>query len=214
MSRTAVAYRDQLVQLLPPGRAWSGAPGSVLGGLIEGLADEFARVDGRADDLVDEADPRTALELLPDWERVAGLPDACVGVPDTIGERRVAVANKIAQLGGQSIPFFTAICNRLGYDVEIGEFTSCDAGFGAGAELCGDDWRHAWLVTVFLGSAAALDAGYAEFSAGSDAGDRLVGFGALDLECLIRRARPAHTEVIFAYYQEPSPALWIDFLQG
>jgi len=51
------------------------------------------------------------------------------------------------------------------------------------------------------------------FRVGSRAGDLLRGWGALDVECLIRRAAPAHTFVLFAYDVEPSPAFWFDFTQ-
>ena len=206
----AEAYRDQLARLLPPGRAWPRDADSVLGRTLAGLAEELARVDARAGDLSEEADPRTALELLPDWERVAGLPDSCTGAPTNPGERQVAVANKLAQRGGQSIQFFTELAARLGYYVEIEEFTSLDAGFGAGDDCNGDAWRFAWCVNVLIGS-DAYRAGYAEFTAGSDAGDRLLGFGTLDIECLFAHASPAHSTVIFAYFVEPDAAFWFDF---
>jgi len=206
----ALAYREQLGALLPPGRAWPRSPASTLGRLLAGYADEFARVDARSSDLLDEADPRSTLELLPDWERVAGLPDTCSGSPDTIHERQIALANKIASLGGQSISYFVALADRLGFAIKIEEFSSCDAGFGAGDDCNGDAWRFAWRVNVYL-QTDDYRASSAEFSAGSDAGELLAGFAALRLECLIERARPAHTTVSFAYHQEPEPALWFDF---
>jgi uncharacterized protein YmfQ (DUF2313 family) len=209
----AIAYRDQLLQLLPPGKALPRDPGSDLAGLAHGLGEEMARIDARIDLLLDEAHPLTTLELLSDWERVAGLPDTCTGVPDTISERRVALANKIAQRGGQSIAFYTDITARLGYLVEIIEFTSLDAGFGAGEECNGDAWRFAWRVDVLLNE-GPQDFAIAEFCAGDDVGDLLVGFGALNLECLISRAKPAHTEVIFAYLVDPEAEFWFDFTGG
>ncbi|RYY25252.1 MAG: DUF2313 domain-containing protein [Sphingomonadales bacterium] len=208
--RDAAAYRAMLAQLLPRGSAWASGPDTNLGKLLAGEAEEFARADARAQRLLDEADPRTALELLPDWERVAGLPDACTGAPDSLGERQAALANKIAQRGGQSRAFFIELAARLGYYIEISEFTSLDAGFSAG-DACNDDgWRFAWLIEVLIGD-DAYRAGYAEFCAGSMAGERLLGFGALDLECLIGRAKPAHTHAIFAYTVEPDPDFWFDF---
>lgn len=209
--RDAAAYRDQLLMLLPPGKAFSRDPDSVIGLLAHGLADELARLDARADVLYDEADPRTTLELLPDWERVAGLPDTCTGRPDTIAERQVALANKIASLGGQSIAYFTLLAARLGYYVEIDEFRPIEAGFGAGDAINGDDWAFAWQVAARVDD-GSYRAGYAEFVAGSSAGDLLLGWGALNLECLINRARPAHTTTIFAYTIEPEASFWFDFI--
>ncbi|RHW17214.1 DUF2313 domain-containing protein [Sphingomonas gilva] len=211
MNRDAAAYHDMLLALLPPGAAWPRDPGSRLGRLLGAEADGLARADIRSLALVEEADPRTALELLPDWERVAGLPDACAGAPDAISERQIALHAKIAERGGQSIPFFTEIAARLGYYVEITEFTSLDAGFLAGDDANGEDWRHTWRVEIFIG-ADDYRAGFAEFCAGSSAGDRLIGFGALDLECLIQRAAPAHTIVLFAYHVEPTPEFYHSFI--
>lgn len=208
--RDAAAYRDQLLMLLPPGKAFSRDPDSVIGRLAHGLADALARVDARAEVLHDEADPRTTLELLVDWERVAALPDACTGRPDTITERRVALTSKIASLGGQSIPYFVGLAARLGYFVEIVEFAPLEAGFGAGDAANGDAWAFAWLISVRIDDRSYRD-GYAEFVAGSNAGDPLRGWGALDLECMIDRARPAHTTTLFAYTIEPEAAFWFDF---
>ncbi|RMS34758.1 putative Tail protein [Pseudomonas coronafaciens pv. garcae] len=43
--------------------------------VIAGLSREFARIDGRAFDLLNEMDPANVSELVPDWERVMNLPD-------------------------------------------------------------------------------------------------------------------------------------------
>ncbi|MFZ5746347.1 MAG: YmfQ family protein [Pseudomonadota bacterium] len=210
LSVDAGAWARQLIQLLPRGRAWRGSHTSAL---LRGLAHEFARADERAERLIDEANPGTALELLSDWERVLGLPDDCSGRPDSIAERQVAAANKMAQRGGQSRPFFIQLAARLGYAVEIEELTSLDVGFEAGDECMSDEWRFVWVMHVVLG-ADEWRSGYAEFCAGSEAGERLVGFGALSLECLIGRARPAHSVVLFSYSVEPEAIFWADFVLG
>ena len=210
MTMGAAAYADQLGQLLPRGRAWARGADTVLGRLLGGMSAEFARVDARAAVLVDEADPRTALELLPDWERVAGLPDNCTGASGTITERRIALASKLTQLGGQSVPVLVELAATLGYFIEIDELTSCDAGFAAGAELFDDGWRFSWQVEVVLDETAYRD-NYAEFVVGSEAGDPLRSYGALDLECLFDRVKPAHTSVVYVYSVEPDPVFWFDF---
>lgn len=206
----AAAYRDQLAQLLPPGRAWTRTADSDMGRLLAALADELARVDGRAANLVEEADPRTTLELLSDWERVAGLPDNCTGTSGTVSERRIALLSKLTQIGGQSIPAMAMLAARLGYVVEIAEFAPAVVGLGAGDELTGDAWAHAWLVEVLIDEESYL-ASYAEFVAGSASGDPLRSVGALDLECVLGRVKPAHTHIVFVYSVEPDPVFWFDF---
>ncbi len=69
---TAAAYARMLKALLPPSKLWRLAPESVISGTLTASADELERVDGRGEDLLLEADARTADELLPEFERVLG----------------------------------------------------------------------------------------------------------------------------------------------
>ena len=69
-----MSYREQFFALQPPGQALPTAPDSVWGRLLDGLSLEYDRVEIRSGELVRESDPRQSVELLPDWERVCGLP--------------------------------------------------------------------------------------------------------------------------------------------
>lgn len=80
-----------LAQLLPPGRLWRLTPGSLLAKVLLASADEIDRVDARVADLLDEADPSTADEMLPEYERELGITAPAA----TIEERR---ANVVARL--------------------------------------------------------------------------------------------------------------------
>lgn len=214
-ARDAAAYAGMLRGLMPRGPAWAMAEGSRMASLLDGLAMELARIDDRAVALREEADPRTALELLPDWERVAALPDACTGVPDNAGERQAALHYKLTRPGAQNAAAYVEIAARVGYQIDIEEHRPMRAGFRAGARCKSLDWTFAWTVRVWPFDGWLEEADFvAVFRAGAGrAGDRLRGFGALNLECLIRRAAPAHTTVLFAYDVEPSPALWVDFTE-
>ena len=185
-------YTRQLQALLPPGRAWPREPTAQLTPLLGAWADEMARLDARALQLLEEADPRTALELLGDWERVLGLPDECTAAATTIPARQIAAYQKLAALGGQTPAFYVALAASIGYTVEILEF---DPGVDAGDfDTSGGRWRYVFTVHV-------LDiVDYSVFRAGrSGAGDRLIEGGALDLECVINRVKPAHTLALFTY---------------
>jgi uncharacterized protein YmfQ (DUF2313 family) len=209
---SAEAYAAQLAALLPTGRAWPREEGSVLMQLVRALADELARVDGRASDLFEEADPRTALELLRRWEDVAGLPDACVPAPGSIGERQAAVHMKLTALGGQSRQWYVDRAAALGFAITIDEFQPFRMGSRMGDRLNGPAWAHVWRINVLP---PAVDTGQGVslryFRMGSRMGDRLVGFGNLDLECTMERLKPAHTTLIFSYQIEPEPLVWFDF---
>ncbi|WP_157081216.1 putative phage tail protein, partial [Novosphingobium naphthalenivorans] len=104
------------------------------------------------------------------------------------------------------------IAARLGYEIEIEEHHPARIGDRIGDYLNGPDWAFAWTVHVRPFEGYLIES---EFLAVAEIGDRigvrLRGWGALDLECVIKRAAPAHTTVIFAYEVEPVPDFWIDF---
>lgn len=115
MGMTAEEYRSQLQALLPPGAAWTREPNAVLTKTLHAIADELARVDVRADELLTESDPRATFELLGDWERAFGLPATCVPAGQTTTERRNALAAKVAALGGQSRAYFLKLASDIGF---------------------------------------------------------------------------------------------------
>lgn len=215
----AGAYLDQLQQLLPTGPAWTRSPDANLTRLLDAVAQEFGRLDARTARLIEEADPRTALELLPEWERVAGLPDTCSGqIAVTVPERRSAVVSKITARGGQSIAYMTAMAASLGYAVALEEFRPMRAGFRAGDRCHSTDWAFAFRVDVLPptdvpgGEFATIAVSDTRFRAGSGrAGDRLRSFGSAALECVIGRVKPAHTIAIFAYPDAIEAAFFYDF---
>lgn len=190
----AADYLEQFKALLPPGLAWTQEPDADLNNLLGGLAEEFARVDGRSGDLVEEADPRTTLELLADWERVAGLPDACIGDLDTIQARRDSLTTKLTAIGGQSPQYYIDLAAVLGYSVTITEYQPFQAGLSvAGDPAMGIPWRFAWKMT-------APETTILDFRAGqSGAGEPLRSWSNDLLECAIEPLKPAHTNVLFAY---------------
>ena len=73
MSHSAIEYQRLLKSLMPKGKAWSNDPDSVQNQLLYGLAEELARIDARADDLVLESNPATAVELLEEHEADYGI---------------------------------------------------------------------------------------------------------------------------------------------
>lgn len=112
---TAAQYLELLRQIMPRGPAWPSAPGAALSKLLAGLAEEFARLDTRVDDLITEMDPRVTFELLPDWERAYGLPEPCIPLGASVTERRNALVAKVTAIGGQSVSYFLSIAQALGY---------------------------------------------------------------------------------------------------
>jgi uncharacterized protein YmfQ (DUF2313 family) len=195
VSHTPEDYGKLLRDLLPPGQAFSREPGTDLEQLLLGMGVELSRVEARADVLALEVVPSTTSELLPDWERAAGLPDNCsMALEDTAQGRRNSLIAKLSSLGGQSISYFVGVLAGLGYQTTITEFRQFRAGLAvAGDPLTNGEWIYVWRVN-------APETTIIEFRAGlSAAGEPLRSWGNEALECKINALKPAHTLALFGY---------------
>ncbi|PNQ94962.1 hypothetical protein C1S70_31390 (plasmid) [Azospirillum argentinense] len=184
-------YYALLLGLRPTGPAWPTDDA-----LLRALADGLARAHGRALALMDEADPRVTLEMLAAWERNAGLPDACTGPAVGLAERRRRLAAQLTARGGQSRAFFIALAADLGFPgCTITEFAtfSCGSACDAALNSAGAGWLYAWRLNV------PAKAGAVAFTAASGCDEALRAWGSAVLECVIRRAAPAHTAVLVGY---------------
>lgn len=188
-------YLHQLQALLPLGPAWPKDDAATLTHLLGGLALELARVDGRAWQLIEEADPRTTAELFLDWERDAGLPDACAvafGGTQTMAQRRVALVGKLVTLGGQSPAYFIGVAAALGYAITITEFHAQTVNDDVNHPFYDTAWNFAWQVNAALNTVAVLNVN-------TPVSDPLASWGNALLECVLKRLKPAHTTALFSY---------------
>lgn len=195
MGMSRADYLSQMQALLPQGPAWPREPAALLTRLLDAFADEFARIDARADQLIDEADPRTTYELLADWERVTGLPGTCAllaGIDFTVEQRRAALVTKLTERGGQSRAYFIALAARLGFTVTITEYHEWSVLDDVEALLCGADWNFAWQVNAPLNTVI-------DWTVESDVEMPFAVWGNALLECAISEDKPAHTVALFAY---------------
>lgn len=111
---TAPAYARMLTALLPPGRLWRLVGESTLGKVLQACADELARIDDRANDLLRESDPVTAVELLPEYEAELGLVAA-----STTAERQAnVVARHVTRQRVRPSDFQIALAPLLGQAAE------------------------------------------------------------------------------------------------
>lgn len=189
-------YLRQLQALLPQGAAWPHDDDAVLTNLLSAFASGFSQVDTRAEQLVNEAVPRTTAELLSDWERIAGLPDSCVMSAtqiQSLAQRRAALAARLAMLGGQSKAYFVALAAALGYSISITEFRPFRAGQSCAGDPVATNWSFVWQVNARLNTIIPFRAGNAV------AGDPINSWGNKALECVIGRFKPANTNVVFSY---------------
>ncbi|WP_449246577.1 YmfQ family protein [Desulfarculus baarsii] len=196
MALTTDEHALILQALLPPGAAWTREQTATLTKVLLAWADGFALIDQMWEDLADEADPRTAWEMLSEWEALCGLPGQCFGSAETISQRRAAVISHLTLLGDQSPAFLTELAATNGYDVEIIDgYGPFRAGDRTGQPLRGAAW--AFVFTV-LAPAQSVH----WFTAGCAAGEPLAWWGNEPLECIINRFKPAHTVALFAHQEE------------
>jgi len=187
--RTAEHYAEQLQALLPPGPAWDPERVPEVQQLIAGLSHEFARIDGRAFDLLNEMDPATVSELVPDWERVMNLPDPCLGLKPLFEDRRLSVRQRLVAVGGQNTAFYVGIAVSQGYpDASVTEFRAPRMGRSRFGQAHFGTWNAQFMWTLNTGGRQRLGR---RFGA-SYWGERFGVNPGTAIECLIRRAAPAH----------------------
>lgn len=185
------SYRDAFLALLPPGNAFPRDLDTVLAKLAEALTAESVRIHERGLDLLEEADPRTCVELFEEWCASYG-----VGADGTQAERRAQLVARASEYGGQSIPYLIEVAGKLGYAITIAEYrpTRC------GGE-CGDSETDT-ADQIFVMTVAAAE--FTEFPA--EVGEALCGDASCGgtvtnalLERELGRVKPSHTHLVFSY---------------
>ncbi len=183
---TASDYAQTLAQLLPPGQAFSQEPGSIYGQLLNGVAEELARIDARGGQLIEEAFPDTTNEMFSSWLAMVGVPDVCSDVAVTVTDERAQLIQKLTAQSGQTPAFYVLLAASLGYTARVLEFKEFVAGSYAGDPLYDVSWRHAFSLVV-SGGANQARAGLTR------AGARIRDFAADLLYCVLQRSKPAQT---------------------
>lgn len=196
-------YVSQIKALLPPGPAWPrGDATSLFAMFIEVWASEFSRVHERAEVLLDEADPRKAVECFEEWLDEWGIPDECLkawaGITRdslTATELRRSLLHKVRTPGGQSAAYFISLAKVFGYDITVEEYGPWDVLNTVNDVFADDSWRNCWRVTSYATGASNMS----YHDAMGTVRDPLAWWGDSIIECLINRYKPAHTRCFFAY---------------
>lgn len=185
-----MGYKDILLGLLPPVSYARNAPRIRAQAEIDGQT--FDVVAESAQSVADAIDPRTAGQMLSDWERVLGLD----GTGKNRQRRVLAVMTKLNETGGLSIPYFVRLAAAADYQIKIHEPQPFRAGVNrAGDRLAPEEIMWVWHVNVRDGNNRIT-----RFRAGiSAAGERLTDYGDNVIEAIIQDLKPAHTAVHFTY---------------
>lgn len=189
-------YLEMLQALLPRGPAWPRGPDATLTRLLHAVADGLAEVDGAGEALLDEIQPGTTVDLLADWERVLGLPDACSGgsLDSTVTGRRGVVMQTLRRQLDTTLATYVAIARDLGYAADVVERDQATATRLAGVDTSGGRWAYVWWLRVQAdGRERHLD------TLSPVTAPLVTRVTDAELECRIRRAAPAHTYPVIVY---------------
>lgn len=189
-------FASAIHALMPRGLVWPRDPTAVQAQVIAGLSSTWQRHTTANNQLLVDAFPATAVELLPEWESTLGLPDPCAGESPTLQGRQQQVVARLTNSGGQSIAYFVAYAQALGYTVGVTEFAPFRAGQSRAGQSTGtQDWFFTWEINAPAETVTWFTAGQ------SYAGQAVASWGSAVLECELKSIKPAHTYLNFAYGQ-------------
>lgn len=187
-------YRTALQALLPPGVAWSRDPERVLTKLLNGFAGVFGAIDSRIDHLLSESDPRTSLEMLPEWENAVGLPDPCLGLAPSDVARRERLLSGLIPPDSSSRIDMSILASSLGYEgCYVIEPTFFRTNSNCNDSCYSENWAFTWILAVPIAATVRL------FTTTSTCRESLASWQHELLECVFRDISPIHTTVLFSY---------------
>lgn len=202
---------DQLIKLLPRGRAWTtNVETPVRLGFLGAMASIWAWLDQRLCAARLEFFCHLKRETEDLWLADYGLPDACDPFPD--------LCAKVRAVGGTRCDYYVEIAARAGWSIFCVD-RSCGAQAGlsrAGCAVAGLGWRRGELaIRVDLGASPAYAGGY---RTPPQAGAMMAGqpFACPPdisaLRCLLERVVHAHVLIVYELIAPPgaSPTLgWL-----
>jgi uncharacterized protein YmfQ (DUF2313 family) len=171
---------------------------------------DYIRDDGAPDGLLDE------------WERAYGLPDPCWPTAVTVPEREAQLVFKMTLLGGQSRQFFEHVSEWVGNEIHITEFSPYMCGISTVGDtinaydntgvsrwqLGPPEIRFYWtarkampeLIWFRCGEGGPQEALKGEWEGGECGVDHMLEINVSpDLDCLLNRWQPAHTQLVYDY---------------
>ena len=205
-------YKQLLPGLMPKGRLWQIKDQPNLKALLDSFANELCRVEERANDLLDEADPRNADELISDWERLLGLPDECTPDDLDIAERRTQLLQKYTNIGGLSKEFYEFLGSQLGYTIVVENRVTFLVGRGTVGQPLTNDFDNPLTVgepieqqlrvygwQFYFNAQLPIDAAEIFEVGDNTVGEPLVDYSNELMECTIKKLKPANSGVTFTF---------------
>lgn len=195
--RTPDQVQAELLSLPPDGWVFPADPDTYFGALFRPMAVEWSRIELSMDSFQAEIDPRSASNLLLDYQRVLG--------PDPCGRDQLALNTSDVRLltyqrwtaGGKNVcpGYFIDAAAAIGVAMTITEFPRTMAGrMQAGQALCPSPNHMTFLVSLPAARVRHAMAG------GFVAGESLGSFTPNLMECVVRTEAPLYTQPYFTYH--------------
>jgi len=168
-------HADSIALYMPGGELFRAAnvKDTNFRNLLIGLASTLFDAEGVIKSVADEYDIRTTTLLIEEWESSVGIPDLCFSGTGTIDERRRNVLVKLASLGVQTEQDFIDLAALFGVTVTI---------------IPNINLKFTINVNFSLNISQAFPLPFPI---------SFVGNGAVILECLFNRVKPANCDIIF-----------------
>ncbi|OYV89668.1 MAG: hypothetical protein B7Z57_11610 [Acidiphilium sp. 37-60-79] len=185
---------DDLLAIAPPGDAMPTTPDTVFAQMLMPWANELSLVETLMLAFRAEINPLTAVNLLPDYERVLGPdPYGRDQQPLTQAEQQALTYSRWVTRFGVRAADFVAFAATFGVVISIQQYRVTTAGAFAGVDLVNAPTQFDWLVTL----PSAVET-LAEASA-AQAGNLVSSFPpSLVVPAILGRA-PAQTTPYFSY---------------
>lgn len=191
---SAADFKAAILRLLPPGPIWPRSSDSMVVAVASVWSPTIQRNGQRAANLLTDAFPATAVELLYEWEATLGLPDPCAGPNPLLTQRQAQVVARLTDSGGCSAQYYINFAKTLGYDITITQFAPARFGQARfGDAYLGGEWAFVWQVNCADITLVSAQFGHAQF------GDPYRSWGLNVLGCEMRSRAPARTRVIFNF---------------
>ena len=187
----AIQYTEVLKKLLSPGKLWRDLTlfGQDIYLMLLAIAQEFERTDAEIEQLALENLPATSSELLADWEAFVGIPDDCVPVLGTQGERQL---NAMTRLVSEDILTEAELIQQaavLGYDIEVITHLVPVCGPLVCGETIAQSTERFWIIIRVNGVTGGARVG------AMVCGDIIGGSDINNLFCFVRRNVLEHYEI-------------------
>jgi uncharacterized protein YmfQ (DUF2313 family) len=185
-------YVLALQALLPRGRAWPRDSDATITSVVQGLAPTYQRSNQRANDLLVQAFPSTAYELLGEWESTLGLPNKYNPAANTAAARQAQVVAALTDTGGQSVAYFIGLAARLGHTITITQFRPYRVSDPVNGPIRGVAWAYAWQINVPMSEIT-------DSTVEDDVEATLATWDNAALLAVVDHYKPAHTAPFFVY---------------